>query len=132
LIGVVVNLLLLLAGISSKFVIDHELVFIALSLITFSEIYLVWKYPELLKDKANHVPIENEKLLKEKIHLLMIGEKPYKNPELNLELLARILDMKPYTLSRILNEYFCKNFRDFVNGYRIEEFIKLAENGMLE
>lgn len=132
LLCVVVNLLLLLVGISSKFVIDYELVFIALSLIIFSEIYFVWKYPELLKDKANHTPIENEKILKEKIHRLMIGEKPYKNSALNVELLARMLDMKPYTLSRILNEYFHQNFRDFVNGFRIEEFIHLAENGILE
>ncbi len=56
----------------------------------------------------------------------MTNKKSFKDPNLNIAKLAQILKTKPHILSKILNEHFNKNFRDFINEYRIKEFIELA------
>lgn len=54
---------------------------------------------------------------------LMKNEKPYLNPKLTLSELALSLSVSPNHLSQIINQYEKVNFHDFVNKYRIEEFI---------
>ena len=56
-----------------------------------------------------------------KLKNFMKKEKPYLDPFLNLNQLARRLSIQPRHLSQILNESLHQNFYDFVNGYRIEE-----------
>ena len=52
---------------------------------------------------------------------LMRKEKIYKDPELNMELLAKRTKLSIGYLSRIINQKEGKNFYEFVNSYRIEE-----------
>ena len=49
-------------------------------------------------------------------------EKPYLNPELKLSDVSQQLKTNLNTLSAVINSGFAKNFNDFVNEYRIEEF----------
>ena len=58
----------------------------------------------------------------------MVKSKAYKNPNLTLHELALKLKMQPHLLSKVINEGFECNFFDLVNGYRIEEFKKLAHD----
>lgn len=60
-----------------------------------------------------------------KLKNLMKEEKPYLDPFLNINQLARKLNMQPRHLSQILNEYLHQKFYDFVNSYRIEEAKKM-------
>lgn len=53
---------------------------------------------------------------------MMESRKPYLDPDLNLAMLADLLEMKPKTLSAKLNQNFGKNFYDIVNSYRVEAF----------
>lgn len=57
---------------------------------------------------------------------LMQQQKLYLKPKLTLSNLAKHLDISPNHLSQIINQYEKQNFNDFVNKYRIEEFIKIA------
>lgn len=50
----------------------------------------------------------------------------YKNPDLTLVELAKILNIHPNYLSQVINEIEGKNFHNYINGLRIKEFIKLA------
>ncbi len=59
-------------------------------------------------------------------------EKVYRDAELSINNLSEMLDTKSHILSKVLNTHHHKSFRDFVNSYRIKEFIYLAENGELE
>jgi len=52
----------------------------------------------------------------------MNEKKPYLNPEITLATLASDLMVSPEYLSKILNGRLGKNFFDFINHYRIEEF----------
>ena len=53
----------------------------------------------------------------------MEERKLFRNPELKLELLASELDINTHQLSRLLNERLQKSFNDYVNEYRIKDFI---------
>ena len=52
----------------------------------------------------------------------MQRHRPYLSPNLTINELATGLRLPPHVLSKVINEGFGKNFFDFVNSYRIEEF----------
>ncbi|KAB7732076.1 helix-turn-helix domain-containing protein [Rudanella paleaurantiibacter] len=52
----------------------------------------------------------------------MAAEKPYLEPDLSLTDLARRMHTNPVVLSQVINTGVGKNFNDFVNEYRVEEF----------
>ena len=64
--------------------------------------------------------------IKNKLLLIMEEEKPYLEPKLSLSSLAEILQVSPNHLSQIINQSQSVNFNDFVNRYRVEEFIRLS------
>ena len=59
---------------------------------------------------------------KAKLLLLMDTEKPYLEAELSLADLARRIQTNPVMLSQVINVGAGKNFNDFVNEYRVDEF----------
>lgn len=52
---------------------------------------------------------------------LMADEKLYRNPDLNLSLLASRAGVAPKTLSTVLNQHLGKSFNEYVNEYRVRE-----------
>lgn len=56
----------------------------------------------------------------------MDEQKPYLDPQLSLSRLAKLLDISPNLLSQIINQEAQVNFHDFVNSYRVQEFIEKA------
>ena len=69
-------------------------------------------------------PKANQELMdmKKKLANMMQVEKPYLNPRLTLSDLAERVPTTIHILSKVINEGFEKNFFDFVNSYRVEEF----------
>jgi len=63
----------------------------------------------------------------EELLTLMKSQKPYLNPRLTLSELAQMLEISPNHLSQIINQHEKVNFHDFINHYRVEEFISRAE-----
>ncbi len=51
----------------------------------------------------------------------MKQDRLFTNPELSINLLAEHLKVKPYLVSRCLNEIMETKFNDYVNGFRIRE-----------
>ncbi|MBT8261335.1 MAG: helix-turn-helix domain-containing protein [Bacteroidia bacterium] len=76
------------------------------------------------KDKP---AVSNEEL--NKLKNFMETEKPYLDPELNLNDLATLINMNRAQLSQLINSGFQKNFNDFVNEYRIEAVKDLLSKG---
>jgi AraC-like DNA-binding protein len=56
---------------------------------------------------------------------LMTESALHKNAELSIDDLAAKLDVHPNYLSQVINQKEKKNFYDFVNTYRVEEFKRL-------
>ena len=57
---------------------------------------------------------------------LVETDKPYLESDLTLNTLADRLDIPLHHLSQIINQFEEQNFNDFINKYRVEEFIKRA------
>ena len=56
----------------------------------------------------------------------MKTQKPWKNAELTIAQLADQLKMDTESLSEILNSTLHRNFFDFINRYRVDEFKRLC------
>lgn len=69
--------------------------------------------------KTNDAENYHQKLLQ-----LMKEKQPYLEPRLTLNNLAGELNISVNHLSQIINQYQGKNFYDFINEYRVEEFKK--------
>ena len=59
---------------------------------------------------------------------LMLQDKPYTNPKLTLSELADRLNVSANHLSQVINQFEKINFHDFVNKYRVQEFIQNASS----
>lgn len=64
--------------------------------------------------------------LHQELKRLMTEEAPYKKSDLSINDLSSRLDVHPNYLSQIINQKEKKNFYDFVNTYRLEEFKRLV------
>ncbi|WKN45117.1 helix-turn-helix domain-containing protein [Tunicatimonas pelagia] len=65
--------------------------------------------------------------LKDRLEQLMAAKKPYLNRKLLKSELANLLGVSSPELARLLNERIGMNFFEYVNYYRIKEFIELAK-----
>lgn len=94
--------------------------------------YFAIKQPAIFKiekmtDEVIQKPDLNQKEiqeLKSTLENAMTTDKLYLEPTLNLPELAIALNSNVHELSRVINEGYHKNFRDFVNSYRIAHFIE--------
>ncbi|MDV3751009.1 AraC family transcriptional regulator [Elizabethkingia anophelis] len=62
----------------------------------------------------------------QKLRFWMEHEKLYKDPELNLNQVAVLLNVHPNILSQTINSVENKNFYDYINQHRIEEFKRIV------
>ena len=73
----------------------------------------------------NTKDIEDFKL---RIISAMKDDKIFTNPNLSLQLFSETVNIPKHYISEILSSHLHTNFQDFVNEYRVEEFIKLYTN----
>ncbi|WP_079240142.1 helix-turn-helix domain-containing protein [Chryseobacterium indologenes] len=86
---------------------------------------------EMVKYQKNSPGDEAIQSIYEKLVYKMEHEKLYKDPELNLNNIAKVLEIHPNVLSQVINSMEQKNFYDYINRQRIEEFkrtVILQEN----
>lgn len=69
---------------------------------------------------------------KQQLEQLMMSDKPYLDPGLNLNTLAELLEIPANHLSQLLNKGFDRNFSEFVNSYRLEAFKQKAADPTLQ
>ncbi len=84
--------------------------------------------PETEKEKYSKSGLTKEAAdkLYESLITLMKKEALHRKNDLSVDDIASRLDIHPNYLSQVINEREKKNFYDFVNQYRVEEFKKLA------
>jgi len=95
-----------------------------LILLAFSGMYILKSQTKYKRSRlSSDGKLKSEKQLRE----LMDNEKPYLDPLLSLNGLARKLHLSTKELSQIINECFAMNFSDFINSFRVKEVIRLFE-----
>lgn len=110
-------------------------IWILLTLIILFITYYIMLYPQVLravqvlKQKKYHqskLTIDDMEQLKLQLDRLMLEKKPYLNGKLLKTELALMLGVNSPELARLLNENVGMNFFEYVNYYRIKEFVNLA------
>ncbi|MEM9362952.1 MAG: helix-turn-helix domain-containing protein [Bacteroidota bacterium] len=118
--------------------ITYNMVWISVPILIYIVGFFAIKQPEIFrivlqeKSKAKLRKLLDDKSiedLKRRLEKLMIHEKIYLDNELTLVHLSKELNTSTNNLSWLLNTIYRTNFYDFVNEYRIKEFIvKLEHN----
>ena len=67
--------------------------------------------------------------LKKRLMKFMEENKPYLDPELSLQKLARQLGIQANALSRLINDGTVRNFNDFINVYRVQDMMNMLRSG---
>jgi AraC-like DNA-binding protein len=121
------NVLLLTYGAHHPSIEYFHTVALVLSALIFIETYFLWRYPEVIREERAPTPVgDYSPELVSRLKDVMLIAKPFRKADLTISDLADMLGTRPHILSRIINDQYDRNFRDFLNAYRIEEFIALA------
>ena len=80
--------------------------------------------PKYNRSKLSHQDLEQ---LKRQLDTIMLEKKPYLNSKLMKSDLAEMLGVNSPELARLLNENIGMNFFEYVNYYRIKEFVAMAK-----
>lgn len=79
------------------------------------------------KYQQSKLSFKDMERLKLQLDKLMLEKKPYLNNKLLKTELAELLGVNSPELARLLNENVGMNFFEYVNYYRIKEFVNLAK-----
>jgi len=121
----------------SKFI-NYDVVWISIPILIYIIGFYVLTQPEIFKVKSTTSTKKNttNRLSKEKIEQLKLAinsvlkeEKLYHKSDLSLPDLAKELEISNNDLSWFINTICKTNFYEFINRYRIEEFIERIKNG---
>lgn len=116
-----------------------DIVWVVFSVVVYLLGYFAIKQPEIFRmavvDEELKLEVDKAKInttdldeQKNALHEIMAQEQIYLNPELSLPELAAKMNTSVHALSKTINAGYSKNFRDFVNYYRVEEFIERAQD----
>ena len=89
---------------------------------------------ELPEEKTREEPemIEDLDLWKAKIETIVVKEQLYKNAQLTLSDLARLLESNRSLISQVINQGFQMNFNDYINSKRVDAVVLKIEKGAHE
>lgn len=116
-------------------------IWLSIALIILFITYYGIKEPELFKfgKQTGNKKYQQSKLsmedldnLKVALETLMIEKKPYLNRKLVKSELSEMLGISNPEIARLLNERIGMNFFEYVNYYRIKEFVELAKSQKVE
>ncbi|PWL37832.1 AraC family transcriptional regulator [Flagellimonas aquimarina] len=108
------------------------ILFIAYYGIKEPELFKFGKYREAKKYQQSKLSMQDLDNLKTTLETLMTEKKPYLNRKLAKSELSEMLGVSNPEIARLLNERIGMNFFEYVNFYRIKEFVELAKSQKAE
>ncbi len=116
--------------------VNYESVWVAIPVLLYVIGYFSLKQPELFRlpleqktsEKKARLSTTDSQLLKTKLDSLMENEKVFLKHDLTLREVAELLKTSSNNISWVLNNVTQTTFYDYINGYRVQEFIKGIEN----
>lgn len=103
---------------------------ILLGYYTLSNPEVFWIPINSVKQESKISIIENIDELTAKLEAVMKESKPHLKPKLTLADLSEISGINMHLLSRIINEKYNRNFFEFINYFRVEEFKLLVKSNL--
>ncbi len=107
---------------------------IALMVLVFGMAFLMFletqTFPTVVKvDKNTEFPHYDDKQQLERLTQTLSENKPYLKPNLPLKELSAELALPYRYVSYLINHYHNKNYKEFINEYRIDTFLTKAKSG---
>ncbi|WP_025742621.1 helix-turn-helix domain-containing protein [Aquimarina pacifica] len=121
--------------------ISYDMVWVSIPVFVYVVGYYSLKQPEIFRVPLKKIPktkkvivknrLEGDALLrlKENLRSLMDQEKVYLDNELTLRGLSEKLQTSPNNVSWLLNNVYHSTFHDYINQFRVQEFIQKVEKG---
>ncbi|MCZ6693196.1 MAG: helix-turn-helix domain-containing protein [Bacteroidetes bacterium] len=113
----------------------YSLIWVVLTFLVYVLGYYAMNQPDLfvsarLREKYQGSRLDSTQIgeLVSKLDTMMREKQLYKQPRLSNQELAMHMELNTTDLSRIINEGLGRNFFDFVNAYRINEFVQLVQS----
>ncbi len=90
----------------------------------------IFRIPILAKTKQEKDRLKPEEIqkLQKRLHYFIVEEQVFLQSNLTLKMLAEKLNTSSNNLSWLLNQVYQTTFYDYINGHRIQEFIRKIEN----
>jgi AraC-like DNA-binding protein len=116
---------------------SYEIIWIAIPIFIYVIGYFSLKQPDLFRvniskemnlQRKNRLSEQDAVLLKENLDNLIIDHKIFLQSDLTLVDVSERLETSTHNVSWLLNNVYRTTFYDFINGYRIQEFIHKIEN----
>ena len=82
-------------------------------------------YPTLFKYRKSEIDDGRVRELGQRIATIMVGERPFLDPDFSLGDLAARLETSPHQTSQILNRHFQKSFARLVREYRVSAAMEM-------
>tara|TARA_R110000772_G_scaffold73071_8_gene159151 strand:- start:1956 stop:3080 length:1125 start_codon:yes stop_codon:yes gene_type:complete len=116
--------------------INYESVWVAIPVFIYVIGYFSLKQPELFRISEEQKIIQKKErlseiesaVLKKRLDSLMTNERVFMENDLTLSDVAKQLKTSTNNISWVLNTVYDTTFYDFINGYRVKEFIQKVEN----
>ena len=111
----------------------YNFTWVILSYLTFYLGYKAIHNPQIFRIEPEIIKYSNSNLsknefdeIKENLEKLIIEEKLFLDNSLSIISLSEKLKVPVKDLSRVINEHYKMNFFDFINQFKINEFLKIA------
>jgi AraC-like DNA-binding protein len=116
--------------------INYESIWVVIPIFIYVIGYFSLKQPELFKvseeqkivQKKERLSENESAILKDRLDSLMTNERVFMENDLTLSDVAKQLKTSTNNISWVLNTVYDTTFYDFINGYRVKEFIQKIEN----
>ncbi|MEM7185937.1 MAG: AraC family transcriptional regulator [Bacteroidota bacterium] len=116
--------------------VDYNTVWVAIAIFMYVIGYYSLKQPELfrmamnpaVKQKKDRLSPSEATVLSQKLDQLMKVDKFYLKSDLTLKQTAEVLQTSSNNISWLLNNVYQTTFYDYINGFRIQEFVQKVEN----
>ncbi len=116
--------------------VNYESIWVIIPVLLYIIGYFSLKQPELFRISFEEKPIEKKdrlsriesEILKKKVDSLMLNERVYLQNDLTLREVSERLKTSTNNISWLLNNVYNTTFYDFVNAYRIKDFVQKIEN----
>jgi len=88
------------------------------------------KASSIFRKKYETSFLKDEKVseIREKLEKLIIIDKPFLDPELNIESLSKMIGVHPHQLSQVINKEYDKSYAEYINRFRLEEASNRLKN----
>lgn len=117
--------------------------FLGILFLIYWSAYRLIKQPEIFHSREEVVEfqhigteedsnLEMQKLLAQKLDQLMQDDKLYRKPGLSLHELCEATESNKQYVSQAINQIHGKSFYDYINDYRLEEFVELMADPQKE